>query len=413
WEEMCRAWPGNVVSTNPEVKASNHTYASPHEDFIRIIQNCQALLCKPGYGSFSEAVQFAKPIIYVPRANYPEERVLLDGLKDYPAAYKLSHGQLTVKQWQVLFRKVLKAGKIPARDNDNLMIAGCIIAAYIKARYREDRIFTVCDLGTNNMNMCLYNKSREQVIHKVTLVSGVGKHVRRDKITAQGLQQARKQLRSALEIDKGIKSHKYLIATGVFREVGNSDDLLAWFREDYGYQTKVISAKREANYASIAGERNLEKQRSRLIVDIGGYSTEFIYTSPEKRRDNSLKLGLLGLKQLSDHSLQSEVGTALQTLDFPSPESIVAIGLSASLLIKAIDHKTDFEMMSTPLSEYTRGQLQDLQQRLLSRPKINEAKYPALRALASIYLLILDRFGLNKILVSGDGISIGFAQREK
>lgn len=65
-------------------------------DFVDILRSVDALITKPGYGSFVEAACNGVPVLYVPRLDWPEERFLLDWLR--------THGRCLPVQRQQLLR---------------------------------------------------------------------------------------------------------------------------------------------------------------------------------------------------------------------------------------------------------------------------------------------------------------------
>jgi hypothetical protein len=48
---------------------------------LDVLGSCDAILAKPGYGTFAEAACNGKPVLYVPRGDWPEEPALIDWLK--------------------------------------------------------------------------------------------------------------------------------------------------------------------------------------------------------------------------------------------------------------------------------------------------------------------------------------------
>lgn len=50
-------------------------------DVLDVLAACDAILTKPGYGTFAEAACNGIPVGYVPRADWPEERYLVDWLR--------------------------------------------------------------------------------------------------------------------------------------------------------------------------------------------------------------------------------------------------------------------------------------------------------------------------------------------
>lgn len=408
WAVLCKAWPGYVISPNPGIKATNHIYAAPDRNYISIINSCSALLCKPGYGSFSEAVQFGKPIIYIPRSQYPEERVLIAGLKDYPGAIQISMGRQTLSNWRKIFTQVLSMTAIPPLENSNQEIAGLLINAYLRSQYKDDRIVLVGDLGSNNLNLLLYNKSTDALIHRVTLVTAIGKYVSKSRIPTEAIYMAKSRVSDALDTARAIQCDKYLIATGVFRKVDNSDDVLEWFRDQYGFKVKIIAARDEAKFASLSVGQTNRTNGDTLIFDIGGFTTEFISRTKGKKNIVSLNMGLLKLMDLPSRKMRKVISDHLKELEFSKPEKLISIGLSASLIAKALYHLSDYEMMKAEAWEVSREQLTKVQEQFTSDSSL--ALVPALQQLIEIHLLMLDRFALDKMMVSGFGISVGYAR---
>jgi hypothetical protein len=65
-------------------------------DFVDVLRSVDALITKPGYGSFVEAACNGVPVLYAPRLDWPEERFLLDWLR--------AHGRCLPVQRQQLLR---------------------------------------------------------------------------------------------------------------------------------------------------------------------------------------------------------------------------------------------------------------------------------------------------------------------
>jgi hypothetical protein len=85
-------WPDGqgihwLVSERWQVR---HPNASPVEKtgvgFTDLVASCDAVLGKCGYGTVSECVVNATPLLYIPRSDWPEEQVLLQWLEAHNAA---------------------------------------------------------------------------------------------------------------------------------------------------------------------------------------------------------------------------------------------------------------------------------------------------------------------------------------
>jgi UDP-N-acetylglucosamine:LPS N-acetylglucosamine transferase len=62
--------------------------------FGDLLASSDALLGKPGYGSFVEAACSGTPVLYVDRPDWPETPVLVEWLHRHGVCREISHGQL-------------------------------------------------------------------------------------------------------------------------------------------------------------------------------------------------------------------------------------------------------------------------------------------------------------------------------
>ncbi len=62
--------------------------------FIDVLASCNAVVTKPGYGTFVEAALHSKPVLYLSRKDWPEEPYLVSFLERYGLCQELSPEQL-------------------------------------------------------------------------------------------------------------------------------------------------------------------------------------------------------------------------------------------------------------------------------------------------------------------------------
>lgn len=62
--------------------------------FVDVLHSCDALLTKPGYGSFAEAAVNGTPVLYLRRLDWPEEPYLTDWLKRHGACLEVERQRL-------------------------------------------------------------------------------------------------------------------------------------------------------------------------------------------------------------------------------------------------------------------------------------------------------------------------------
>jgi hypothetical protein len=63
-------------------------------DFVDVLRSADALITKPGYGSFVEAACNGVPVLYVPRRDWPEEACLVDWLRRHGRVLAIRREQL-------------------------------------------------------------------------------------------------------------------------------------------------------------------------------------------------------------------------------------------------------------------------------------------------------------------------------
>ena len=90
---------------------SKHPHASTLESldmpFPDILASVDAILCKPGYGSFVEAVCSGVPVIYASRPDWPETKVLAQWLQTHGAGLELSRAELDTGEFGPALEKLL------------------------------------------------------------------------------------------------------------------------------------------------------------------------------------------------------------------------------------------------------------------------------------------------------------------
>lgn len=76
------AWPVRRPDARP--------FSAAAMPFIDLLASCDALITKPGYGSFAEAAAHAVPVLYLPRPDWPETPALVDWLERNTRARELA-----------------------------------------------------------------------------------------------------------------------------------------------------------------------------------------------------------------------------------------------------------------------------------------------------------------------------------
>ena len=130
--------------------------------------------------------------------------------------------------------------------------------------------------------------------------------------TADGLNRTKKISQEALkrvidalkEADKKLdfKSAKIkAVTTEALRQALNSKEILEEIKRETGIEFEIIDGDDEAKYALTATKHRLQKlninPKSFVLVDIGGASTEVIFSYPKKAIFKSFSIGIVTLTQ--------------------------------------------------------------------------------------------------------------------
>ncbi|MEN9204682.1 MAG: hypothetical protein Q6J68_07000 [Thermostichales cyanobacterium SZTDM-1c_bins_54] len=86
---------------------------------VDVMPLCQAILCKPGYGTFSEAIRTGIGVYALTRDGFAEAPLLLEGLQRYAPHRILPHSQVLTGPWDFLNQPLS-----PPRDPGGIDLEG-------------------------------------------------------------------------------------------------------------------------------------------------------------------------------------------------------------------------------------------------------------------------------------------------
>ncbi len=416
--KLCQAWDGVVLSSYRSPDIANLIKISPDEDFLSLIASSDLVLCKPGYSTFSEVLSQGKAMLYLPRENYPEEEVLIRGLNGYPAAKRVHALPDSTSDLRKLLKSVSPSDI--KWETSNLSLCGKIMNDFFMIRYPIDRLISVFDLGSNNMNYILYNKSRDISLHRAWCTTALGRDFDGENLTDKSIDHGLMAITDIFDIDAQIDSAKHLITTGIHRKAKNSQALLDRISDKWKIKTKIISARKEMNLAWLASEAVSSERHPKMVMDIGGASTELAWSSGQnKMRGLSLDFGLQSL--LRDYKTKipalATVKASFQDLpDFDKIE-LVLIGLTATLLTRSILKISDYEALNlqhtlidlSVLNSFIKDNIPE-QDRRSREPSPGSIERDSIFLAACIVELLLDRYHSSYFMVCNNGISLGYAK---
>ena len=91
--------------------------------FTDLLGWCDAVICKPGYGTFVESALAGTPVLYVERDDWPEQRVLVAWLQENARCAKLPSEALQQGLFNEAFRSLLAQPAKPPIQQDGAIIA--------------------------------------------------------------------------------------------------------------------------------------------------------------------------------------------------------------------------------------------------------------------------------------------------
>ena len=99
--------------------------------FTDLLGYCDAVICKPGYGTFVEAALANTPVLYVEREDWPEQRVLVAWLEANARCAKLDPATLQQGNFSVAIDRLLKQSAKPPIRQDGATVAAQAILRWL------------------------------------------------------------------------------------------------------------------------------------------------------------------------------------------------------------------------------------------------------------------------------------------
>jgi exopolyphosphatase / guanosine-5'-triphosphate,3'-diphosphate pyrophosphatase len=144
------------------------------------------------------------------------------------------------------------------------------------------RRFGFIDIGTNTI-LCLIAELKSDggfdVIDDLAEITRLGQGVdRQGRISPEGEERSLQVLRYYLGRCRRLNVEEIVaVGTSALRDARNSAEVRARFKEQLGFEVRLISGNEEAAYSFLAVQKGLALAgQELLVVDVGGGSTEFI-----------------------------------------------------------------------------------------------------------------------------------------
>ena len=295
------------------------------------------------------------------------------------------------------------------------------------------------DVGTNTVLMLLVESQGADQLRALlerARITRLGKGVdRTGKLDPENSQRTLDTIVEFADEARAAGAERILaVATSALRDAADGADFIRRVKDQAGIELKVIPGLEEAALSSLAVKRslNLSSDLRLLITDIGGGSTELIRSEPSHELVSvSLQIGSVRLtERIIEHDPPSkkEVEKLTATID----EQLEKLGWSfrPDVLVGIAGTVTTIAAVALNMSDYDSARIQghvlkrDEVAAIVKRlgevtlaerkkiPGILEARADVIFAGSIILERIMQRFDIDAVTVSDQGVRWGLAWRE-
>ncbi|MDQ0942924.1 Ppx/GppA phosphatase family protein [Streptomyces sp. V1I1] len=221
------------------------------------------------------------------------------------------------------------------------------------------------------------------------------------------------------------------VATSASRDASNRDDFVRGVLDILGVEPEVITGDEEAEFSFTGATRELPGHEERLVVDIGGGSTEFVVGHEEVEAARSVDIGCVRLTERHIRhdpptpaevaAIRADIEAALDLAEetVPIREAQTLVGLAGSVTtVAAIALGLDeYDPTRIHHSRIPYTRVKAISDALLKADHEQRAAHPAMHpgrvdvigAGALVLLAIMERIGVPEVVVSEHDILDGIA----
>lgn len=298
----------------------------------------------------------------------------------------------------------------------------------------KEKIVTI-DLGSNSFRVLIYDGVNHKVIDEYQEVVGMA-----DGLVETGTISEASQNRVINAVKNSIKKLKYnpvdaiCVTTAAMRKASNKLEVLNKFKNECSLNFSIIDGDEEARLTLLAVKYALKREKIKsekfALVDIGGGSTELIFSIGEKSYAKSFDLGIVTLAQMSsdDEKLEEnlnikrkEITNWIKTLDLNLDDFVFVATAGTPTTIAAVKLGLNFASYDRDLVNGTSLTLEEINYFLDKFQTLNEEE--ALELVGSgrvdfinsgtmIYKLFYEILNKNISIVLDDGLREGVAVNE-
>ncbi|MER5707532.1 MULTISPECIES: Ppx/GppA phosphatase family protein [Streptomyces] len=293
------------------------------------------------------------------------------------------------------------------------------------------------DCGTNSIRLLVADVHPEtgdlvELDRRMTIVrlgQGVDKTGR---LAPEALERTFAACRAYAEVIKELGAERLrFVATSASRDAENRDEFVNGVVEILGVEPEVITGDQEAAFSFTGATGELHGDDRRLVVDIGGGSTEFVTGNKHVEAARSVDIGCVRLTERHVRhdpptaeevaAIRADVRAALdlaaETVPIGSAETLVGLAGSVTTVAAIALGLTEYDSEKIHHSRISAAQVAEVTDRLLASthderaaiPVIHPGRVDVIIAGALVLREIVERVGASEVVVSEHDILDGIA----
>ncbi|MDO5843976.1 MAG: hypothetical protein Q4Q53_02370 [Methanocorpusculum sp.] len=287
-------------------------------------------------------------------------------------------------------------------------------------------MYGVIDIGSNTIRLALYkiidNKIEMMLNKKYT--AGLAQYIKKQHLEPRGIKTAVDVLNEYNLILEHIRVKRlYIFATAVFRNIDNTEEVLAEIKEKCGLKIQILTGDEEAAYDYYGAVQNSDLTDG-LLVDIGGGSTELVvYENKKIIHTASIPAGSLTtynsfvkniIPDVSEiEEIKKFVNSELERISLPELKSDIICGVGGSIraslkvlkeLHEDIKNEYDISALDEIFSMIQTDKREITSLILAAAPE----RIHTLICGITILKTVAEHFGSKNVIVSKSGVREGF-----
>ncbi|WP_055599387.1 Ppx/GppA phosphatase family protein [Streptomyces aureus] len=293
------------------------------------------------------------------------------------------------------------------------------------------------DCGTNSIRLLVADVHPDtgdliELDRRMTIVrlgQGVDKTGR---LAPEALERTFAACRAYAEVIKGLGAEKLrFVATSASRDAENRADFVNGVVEILGVEPEVITGDQEAAFSFTGATGELHGDDRRLVVDIGGGSTEFVVGNRHVEAARSVDIGCVRLTERhvrhdpptaeEADAIRADVRAALdlaaETVPIDSAETLVGLAGSVTTVAAIALGLPEYDSEKIHHARISAAQVTEVTDRLLASTHAERAAIPVIHpgrvdviiAGAIVLREIVERVGAHEVVVSEHDILDGIA----